>query len=102
MHTFTEIKYQGPFKIDHFPIGQFCLNSKSWCSSKLYVIIYRNFKKCDYECLREDLENAIWPSVKLININEAVESFTSTFTLIINKHFAQTMKCVKRIQQPGG
>ena len=71
------------------------------CNHKSTEIKYRIFKKCDYESLREDLENAICPNVKLINVNEAAESFTSTFTLIIDRHFPQTIKRVKRIKQPG-
>ena len=72
---------------DNLPVLAKLNMKNNICNHKFTEIKYRNFKKCDYESFREDLENAIWPNVKLINVNEALKSFTSTFTLIIDKHF---------------
>ena len=92
------VKYS---KSDHFPILVKLDMKNKFSDPKFIEIKYRNFKKYNHEALIVDLENAIWPDCSNLNFNEAVEQFTCTLTAIVNKHFPQISKRVKRVTQPG-
>ena len=94
----TAVKYSIS---DHSPVLVKLDMKNKLQNPKFTEIKYRNFQKCNHEALREDFENAVWPDCNNLDVNEAVESFTSTFTSIIDKHFPLTTKRVKRIKQPG-
>jgi len=64
-------------------------------------IKYRSFQKYNQEAFEADLLNADWPDCSVLTIDEAVALFTSIFKAIIDKHFPQLCKKVKRIKQPG-
>ena len=53
------------------------------------------------EAFKADLLNAAWPNCNILHIDEAIKSFTQTFTDIVDKHFPLTNKRIKRHKQPG-
>ena len=86
---------------DHLPVLVKLDMKNKFFAPKFIEIKYRNFKKYNHEALILDLENAVWPDCSNLNVNEAVEEFTSTLNAIVNKHFPQINKRVKRVTQPG-
>jgi len=86
---------------DHFPV-LVKLDMKNGLSTPKYIELkYRNLKKYNHESLSVDLENAVWPDCTNTNVNEATDQFTVMLTAIVNKHFPQISKRVKRVNQPG-
>lgn len=86
---------------DHFPIF---LTRKTNCTQpKLshHTITYRSFKSFNEQMFINDLQSAPWDTIKIFeDINDTLETWSSMFLEIVDKHLPLKTLRVKYKQQP--
>ena len=86
---------------DHFPIF---LTRKTNCTEpKLshHTITYRSFKSFNEQLFLNDLQSVPWDVIKIFdNINDTLETWSSMFLEIVDKHLPLKTLRVKYKQQP--
>ena len=87
---------------DHFPIFVTRkINSLSSVKNSHFTITYRSFKKFNEEEFCNDLQSIPWDIIKMFDdTNDAVETWSSLFLDVVNKHLPLKQHRVKRKQQP--
>ena len=87
---------------DHFPIF-ISRKTNGSCSLKNthYTISYRSFKNFDENKFINDLQSAPWDVIKIFDdVNDIVETWSTLFCDIVDKHLPLRKHRVKRKQQP--
>ena len=87
---------------DHFPIfisrktnGSYSLKNTH------YTISYRSFKNFDEKKFINDLQSTPWDVIKILDdVNDIVETWSTLFCDIVDKHLPLRKHRVKRKQQP--
>ena len=87
---------------DHFPIFVTRkINSLTSVKNSHFTITYRSFKGFNEENFCNDLKSIPWDIIKMFDdTNDAVETWSSLFLDVANKHLPLKQHRVKRKQQP--
>ena len=87
---------------DHFPIFvSRKTNGASDVKNTHYTISYRSFKNFDENKFIDELQSTPWDIIKVFDdVNDIVETWSSLFCDIVDKHLPLRQHRVKRKQQP--